>query len=111
MRNARFNISLEILPQLNQADSVMIMGRNATQLGQMQDGENFEKHQLSRVKQAWAENAIAQSLKATKAGRVYFIPTYLCLGLPGAIGTDIYLHQLERQLLSSQAITPLNNHL
>ncbi|MBW4643220.1 MAG: iron-siderophore ABC transporter substrate-binding protein [Goleter apudmare HA4340-LM2] len=101
MRNARFNISLEILPQLNQADSVMIMGRNATQLGQMQDEQNFERHQLNRVKQLWAENAIAQSLKASKTGRVYFIPTYLCLGLPGAIGTNIYLHELQKQLLSS----------
>jgi iron complex transport system substrate-binding protein len=100
MRNARFNISLEVLPQLDQADSVMIMGRNATQLGQTQDRENFERHQLKRVQQIWAENAIAQSMAASKAGRVYFVPTYLCLGLPGAIGTDIYLNELQKQLVS-----------
>ena len=38
-------------------------------------------------------------MDASKAGRVYFIPTYLCAGLPGAIGTKLYLEELEQQLL------------
>ena len=54
------------------------------------------------MKQAWAKNAIAQSLDASKSDRVYFIPAYLCLGLPGTIGTELYLEELERQLLPPQ---------
>lgn len=92
-------ISLETLPQLNQADSVILLGNNFSKPNQLKQVTNFEDHQLSRLKQAWSKNAIAQSLNVSKSGKVYFIPTYLCLGLPGSIGTDLYLNELRKQLL------------
>lgn len=45
------------------------------------------------------KNEIAQSLEASKEGRVYYIPAYMCLGLTGAIGTELYLNELKTQLL------------
>ena len=92
-------ISLETLPQLNNADSIILFGRNTSEFDQLRGMDNFEQHQLSRLKQGWEENAIAQSLEASKAGRVYFIPTYLCRGLPGPIGAELYLNELKQQLL------------
>ncbi|NEO31133.1 MAG: iron-siderophore ABC transporter substrate-binding protein [Symploca sp. SIO3C6] len=92
-------LSLETLPQLNDADLVILLSAN---LSELKSTENFEDHQLSNLKQAWKENAIAQSLDASKARRVYFIPIYLCAGLPGSIGTELYLNELEEQLLSTQ---------
>jgi iron complex transport system substrate-binding protein len=93
-------ISLETLPQFNEADSVILLGYDYQELKQV---NNFSENQLSNIKQAWSENAIAQSLAASKAGRVNFIPAYLCLSLPGAIGTKLYLEELKQQLLPSQA--------
>lgn len=91
-------ISLEILPQLNKADSIILLGYNQNRLENM---DHFEEHQLADLKQSWEKNAIAQSLNASKSGRVYFIPAYLCLGIPGPIGTQLYLNELRQQLLSS----------
>lgn len=92
-------LSLEALPQLDDADSIILFGNNTHKFDQLQDMSHFEQHQLHRLKQAWQENAIAQSLQATQAERVYFIPTYLCRALPGAIGTGLYLNELRQQLL------------
>ncbi|MEM8672891.1 MAG: iron-siderophore ABC transporter substrate-binding protein [Cyanobacteria bacterium P01_G01_bin.67] len=92
-------ISIETLPQFNEADSIVMLGSNFSERKEL---DNFESHQLSNIKQAWSENAIAQSLDASQAGRVYFIPAYMCLGLPGAIGTRLYLKELEQQLLPSE---------
>lgn len=93
-------LSQEALPQFSDADSIILLGYkwNTSALADM---DTFERHQLEDLKQAWAKNAIAQSLDATKAGRVYFIPAYLCLGLPGPIGTRLYLDTLEKQFLAS----------
>ncbi|MEM9806122.1 MAG: iron-siderophore ABC transporter substrate-binding protein [Cyanobacteria bacterium P01_D01_bin.56] len=93
-------ISLEALPQFNDADLVILLGHNFSDLKQFEGMDRFEENQLSKLKQAWEENAIAQSLNASKAGRVYFIPGYLCGGLPGSIGTELYLEELKEQLLS-----------
>ena len=90
-------ISIETLPKLNNADSIIVFGYD---FGDGKKLNNFDRNQLSKIKQAWADNAIAQSMDASKAGQVYFIPTYLCAGLPGAIGTELYLKELEQQLLS-----------
>ena len=90
-------ISIETLPELNDADSIIVFGHD---FGEGEKLNNFRRNQLSKIKQAWADNAIAQSMDASKAGRVYFIPTYLCAGLPGTIGTKLYLEELEQQLLS-----------
>jgi len=90
-------ISLETLPQLNEADSIILLGSNFSALN---EADTFENHQLISLKQSWEQNALAQSLQASKAGRVYFIPAYLCLGLPGSIGTELYLDELQKQLLT-----------
>ncbi|MEM8832863.1 MAG: iron-siderophore ABC transporter substrate-binding protein [Cyanobacteria bacterium P01_G01_bin.19] len=94
--NSPNRISIETLPRLNDADLVIVF---SVSNGEFKNMNNFNQHQLAKIKQVWADNAIAQSLDASKAGRVYFIPTYLCAGLPGAIGTEIYLEELEQQLL------------
>lgn len=91
-------ISLETLPQLNEADSIILLGYN-DQANQLTDMDEFEQHQLDGLPQQWEENEIAQSLDASKAGRVYFMPVYLCAGLPGPIGTELYLEELQEQLL------------
>jgi iron complex transport system substrate-binding protein len=90
-------ISIETLPRLNDADLAIVFSSNNSELENI---KNFNQLQLSNMKQAWQENAIAQSLDASKAGRVYFIPSYLCGGLPGAIGTKLYLEELEKQFLN-----------
>ncbi|MBE9180594.1 iron-siderophore ABC transporter substrate-binding protein [Oculatella sp. LEGE 06141] len=95
-------ISLEQIPQMNQADLVMLFGVDFAVAGSSTDSNRFQQHQLMRFQQAWEKSAIAQSLDASKAGRVYFIPAYLCLGLPGPVGTDLYLNELQRQLLPTQ---------
>jgi len=92
-------ISLEAIPQLNQADLAILLGNNFTRLNQFRQTNNFEDAQLTNLKQAWSKNAIAQSLNVSKSGKVHFIPTYLCLGLPGSIGTNLYLNELKKQLL------------
>ncbi|MEM8672884.1 MAG: iron-siderophore ABC transporter substrate-binding protein [Cyanobacteria bacterium P01_G01_bin.67] len=89
-------ISIETLPKLNNADSIIVFGYDFEE----KKLNNFDRNQLSKIKRAWKNNAIAQSMDASKAGQVYFIPTYLCAGLPGAIGTKLYLEELEKQLLS-----------
>lgn len=90
-------ISLETLPQLDNADSVILLGFN---FDPNQSVGDFGKGQLQHLEQGWTKNAIAQSLQASKAGRVYFIPAYVCFGLPGPIGTKLYLEELKEQLLS-----------
>jgi iron complex transport system substrate-binding protein len=62
-------------------------------------------NQLTKLQQTWKSNPIARSLKASKAGKVYFIiPSYLCLALPGPIGTNLYLEALKKQLLLTKAV-------
>ncbi|MEO0378224.1 MAG: ABC transporter substrate-binding protein [Cyanobacteria bacterium P01_A01_bin.17] len=93
-------LSIETLPQLDAADSIILFGYDFNPEG---SDTEFNRHQLGPLKQAWQKNEVAQSLKASKAGRVYFIPAYLCLGLPGPIGTELYLNELKQQLLNPQA--------
>lgn len=92
-------ISLETLPQLDAADSIILFGVRWDTPDPTTT--TFEAHQLNQLKQAWEKNAIAQSLNASQSKRVYFIPAYICLGLPGPIGTELYLNALEAQLLPS----------
>ena len=89
-------ISVETLPNLNQADHIVLLGSDFSRSNGKTD---FEDHQLANLKQAWEKNAIAQTLNASKNGNVSFIPAYLCLGLSGPIGTELYLNELKRQLL------------
>ncbi|MEM9903705.1 MAG: ABC transporter substrate-binding protein, partial [Cyanobacteria bacterium P01_D01_bin.44] len=92
-------ISVETLSQFNEADLILLFGTGFNQADQIKGTDDFEDHQLSPLKQAWAESSIAQSLDASKAGRVYFIPYVLCAGLPGAIGTELYLEELQAELM------------
>lgn len=95
-------LSLEALPQLDGADSIIVFGESTHNFDPFQDASHFEQQQLQRLQQAWQKNAIAQSLPAAQAKRVYFIPTYLCRALPGPIGTELYLSKLKQQLLPSR---------
>ncbi|NEQ34143.1 MAG: ABC transporter substrate-binding protein, partial [Leptolyngbya sp. SIO4C5] len=97
LNNPTIPLSLETLSQLNEADSIVLLGFN---FAPEQSAPNFSEGQLKQVQQAWQENAIAQSLPASKNERVYFIPAYLCFGLPGPIGTELYLKALKEQLLA-----------
>ena len=92
-------ISIEALPELDEADSILLFGYQWDTSG-LTEMTAFDQQQTQTLKQAWEKNAIAQSLDASKAGRVYFIPAYLCLGLPGPIGTELYLEELKEQLLT-----------
>ena len=92
-------VSLETLPELDAADSILVFGYQWN-TSELTDMTAFGQHQNTAPKQAWENNAIAQSLNASQAGRVYFIPAYLCLGLPGPIGTELYLDELKTQFLS-----------
>lgn len=96
--NSRVPLSLEILPKLNVADSIILFGYNFKDVNQLKDTQQFANHQLSTVQQEWSKNAIAQSMTASQKGRVYYIPAYLCFGLPGALGTELYLNTLKKQL-------------
>ena len=92
-------ISLETLPQLDEADAIVLLGSDSKTLNQFEDLDRFKQDQTAALKETWEKNAIAQSLKASREGRVYYIPTYLCLGLPGPIGTELYLNELREQML------------
>ncbi|MEM7062479.1 MAG: iron-siderophore ABC transporter substrate-binding protein [Cyanobacteria bacterium P01_B01_bin.77] len=92
-------VSIEALPELDEADSILLFGHN-WDASDLTDMAAFGQQQNQTLQQAWEKNAIAQSLTASRAGRVYFIPAYLCLGLPGPIGTELYLDELKQQLLS-----------
>ena len=97
------SLSIETLPQLK-SDSIFVFGGNISDFDQLENSR-FEEHQRGGVKEALEGNAIAQSLEASKANRIYFIPAYLCLGLPGPIGTELYLEDLKEQLLPSKTQT------
>ena len=91
------NVSLEILSEL-EADSIMLQGYNS-KFNDVED--DLLEHQTGKIKQQWNNNAIAQSLPTSKSDRVYFTSAYLCRALPGSIGTEIFLEQLQEQLLPS----------
>jgi iron complex transport system substrate-binding protein len=96
-------ISLEILPQLNDTDSILLLGYNLNESEELGSMDGFRDYQVANIKQEWSENAIAQSLDASKAERVYSAQGYLCISLPGPIGTKLYLEELKQQLLPSPA--------
>ena len=91
-------ISIESLPQLD-SDLIILQGYNFSQIDKLADAGNIDNHQLKDIKQEWNNNAIAKSLRASKEGRVYFIPSYICYGFPGPIGAELILDQLRQQLL------------
>ena len=96
-------ISLETFPELDAADAIVLLGHNFRNVSARTLANGFEEYQLIKLQQAWMSNPIARSLKASKAGKVYFMPSYLCLALPGPIGTQLYLEEFKEQLLSTKS--------
>jgi len=102
-------ISVEALPMLNDADTIIILGynldtsdglENPDQSANESVSDQVEKHQVQTIKQDWEENAIAQSLTASKEDRVYFATIYKWIGLSGPIGAELVLEQLRQFLLN-----------
>lgn len=87
-------VSLELLTQLD-ADLILIQAYNSNF---NKTGQDLVNEQIAAVKQQWNNNAIAQSLNATQRDRVYFTSAYLCRAMPGPIGAEIFLEQLQQQL-------------
>lgn len=103
-------ISIETLPKLDRADIIIVLGYNLSAGEKKQSSENkeikrglnqqIENHQSQTAKKAWKENAIAQSLTASKENRVYFATYYRWNGLNGPIGTELIIDQLREFLLT-----------
>ncbi|MEO1762511.1 MAG: iron-siderophore ABC transporter substrate-binding protein [Cyanobacteria bacterium J06629_18] len=105
-------VSIETLPQFDRADIIIVLGYNLSAGEKKQSSENknkeinreinqqIENHQSQTAKKAWQENAIAQSLTASKENRVKFATYYRWNGLNGPIGTELIIEQLREFLLS-----------
>jgi len=99
-------ISLETLPQLNDADLIFILGYETSVRDQQQKATNAVLNrvidqQTAAIQQEWQNNAIAQSLKASQEDRVFFVTYYLWNGLNGPLGAQLILDELRQLLLSS----------
>ncbi|MEM9807401.1 MAG: iron-siderophore ABC transporter substrate-binding protein [Cyanobacteria bacterium P01_D01_bin.56] len=102
-------VSLEGLPELNNADTIIILGygvdqndptlKQAIAGGELTLDEIAEQFQVKGIQQSWQENAIAQSLTASKENRVHFATYYKWNGLNGPIGTELVLEQLRQFFL------------
>ncbi|MEL7316842.1 MAG: ABC transporter substrate-binding protein, partial [Cyanobacteria bacterium J06559_3] len=100
--------SVEVLPDLNKADSIVVLGFNLD-VGAIEEtpepsanksiSDWFEAQQVQTVKQNWETNAIAQSLTASKEDRVYFTTFYKWNGLNGPIGAELILEELRQFFL------------
>ena len=97
--------SVEVLPDLNKADSIIILGFNVDASAMQEIPESsanqaisdwFEEQQVQPIKQNWETNAIAQSLTASQENRVYFTTFYKWNGLNGPIGAELILEELHQ---------------
>ena len=103
-------ISIETLPLLDDADTIIILGydlnvsnqalENLSQAAYKSLSDWLETHQVQTIKQDWEANAIAQSLTASQENRVYFATYYKWNGLNGPIGAELILGQLRQFLLT-----------
>ncbi len=91
------SVSVELLPQLGTADTIFILGHDLSP--DRQNLNSVLNSQTSVIKQEWNNNAIAQTLKASKQNRVYFVTYYMWNGLNGPIGAELILNQLHQLLL------------
>ncbi|NEQ86550.1 MAG: ABC transporter substrate-binding protein, partial [Moorea sp. SIO2I5] len=98
-------ISVEALPMLDDADTIIILGYNLDTSDGLENpaqstdesmSAQLETHQVQTIKQDWEENAIAQSLRASKEDRVYFATAYKWMGLRGPIGAELVLEKLRQ---------------
>ncbi|NEP62495.1 MAG: iron-siderophore ABC transporter substrate-binding protein [Symploca sp. SIO2G7] len=107
-------ISIEALPGLNDADSIIVLGygtdekdltleRSSDRSPQESLNERVDAHQIQPIKQDWQESEIAQSLKASQANRVYFATAYKWIGSHGPIGAELILEDLRRSFRGPSA--------
>ncbi len=104
-------VSVETLPKLDDADIIIVLSYNSDfgggdieELERSSDKtmtDLIENHQLQTIEQNWKENAIAQSLTASKENRVFFATYAKWNGLNGPIGAELVLEQLREFLLQS----------
>ncbi|MEM9450714.1 MAG: iron-siderophore ABC transporter substrate-binding protein [Cyanobacteria bacterium P01_E01_bin.6] len=103
-------ISIEALPEFNDMDTIILLGYNADfgadSLITSPDDETtisevVERHQVKTIREDWEENAIAQTLPASKNNRVYFATYYKWNGLNGPIGAELVLEQLREFFLDN----------
>jgi iron complex transport system substrate-binding protein len=91
------SVSVELLPQVGTADTIFILGHDLSP--NRQNLTSVLDSQTSVIQKEWNNNAIAQTLKASKEKRVYFVTYYLWNGLNGPIGAELILNQLRQLLL------------
>ncbi|MEM6520128.1 MAG: iron-siderophore ABC transporter substrate-binding protein [Cyanobacteria bacterium P01_C01_bin.70] len=107
--NTNAPISIEALPELNDADTIIILGYdlNASH-EQLENSDSstdismedwLETNQVKNIQQDWEASAIAQSLTASQANRVYFATFYKWNGLNGPAGAELILTELRQFFL------------
>lgn len=57
-----------------------------------------KKNTVTQAKKDWEQNAIAQRLKATKDGHVYFLDVHLLSRIRGPIAEELIARELARQI-------------
>ncbi len=104
-KSPTFPISIEALPQLNEADIIIVLGYNPNSEETIESSsekslDSFVQNSQSKSAQtAWQNNKIANSLKASQNEQVYFTTYYLWNGLNGPNGTQLILDELREFLL------------
>ena len=102
-------MSIEALPTLNDADTIIVLGWNANVSDGLEDldlsadasvTQRIETHQVKAIQQNWQANNIAQSLTASQENRVYFATFYKWNGLNGPISAELILKQLRQFFLT-----------
>jgi iron complex transport system substrate-binding protein len=96
------SISVEVLPQLD-ADLIVVQGHDMAGMSQIENVSNFSENQVQPIQQSLNSNSITQSLSVSKENRVYYVPTYICRGLPSPSGSRLALESLQTQLSSLSA--------
>ena len=102
-------ISIEALPELNDADTIIILGYDFNLLNERLENsdsstntsveELLETNQVKMIKQDWEANGIAQALTASQENRVFFVTFYKWNALNGPIGAELVLEDLRRFFL------------
>ncbi len=98
-------ISVEALPELNEADIIIVMGYNLNSeetidtSSEKSSNSSIHTSQLKPAQQSWQNNKIANTLEASQNDRVYFTTYYLWNGLNGPNATQLILDELRDFLL------------
>ena len=103
-------ISIEALPELNDADIIVVLGYDFDLLNKRLENSDssadtsvedlLETNQVKMIKQDWEANEIAQALTASQENRIYFATFYKWNALNGPIGTELILEDLRRFFLA-----------